>query len=291
MQDQSSETIAKLLVDHVICHHGVPNQLLSDRGTNLLCDLILDVCQLTGMRKINTTCYHPQTDGLIENFNKTLRAMLAKHAKQFGMDWYKYFHHLLFAYRTKPHDSMGESSFYLLYGQDACIPTETAINASPSLHMLADYRTELVTELTEAWNSACTCITKAQKKQKVQYNKYAKPPSYMISDRMVYIPHEISSKDQKLSLPYHGPYRITDIRGNCVSVKPVDKPNKEPILVNMDRITPCPMEVPDCSWLGYGQTTTTSKRRQHKHTPTAITPATSADFITMLQELKELYTM
>ena len=47
MQDHSSETIAKLLVDHVICH-GVPNQLLSDQGMNLLSDLILH--QLTGMK-------------------------------------------------------------------------------------------------------------------------------------------------------------------------------------------------------------------------------------------------
>ena len=91
----------------------------------------------------------------------------------------------------------GESPFYLLYSRDACIPTETAINA---LHMLdaADYRTELVTGLTEAWNSARICITKAQKKQQVQYDKCAKPPSYRISDRvMVYMPHEMSSKDQK----------------------------------------------------------------------------------------------
>ena len=90
MQDQSSEIIARLFVYNVICRHGVPNQLLSDRGTNLLSDLILDICQLTGMKKINTTYYHPQTDGLMENFNKTLRSMIAKHAKQFGMDWDKY---------------------------------------------------------------------------------------------------------------------------------------------------------------------------------------------------------
>ena len=72
MQDQSSETIARLFVDNVICCHGVLNQLLSDRGTNLFSDLILDICQLTGMKKLNTTCCHPQTDGLVENFNKTL---------------------------------------------------------------------------------------------------------------------------------------------------------------------------------------------------------------------------
>ena len=86
--------------------------------------------------------------------------MIAKHAKQFGMDWDKYLHHLLFAYRTKPHESTGESSFYLLYGRDAQIPTATAVHASLTLHMLdiADYRTELVTSLSMAWNSPRTCI-------------------------------------------------------------------------------------------------------------------------------------
>ena len=98
LPDQTSETIARVLVDRVICRHGVPRELLSDRGANLLSAVILDVCQLTGMAKINTTAYHPQTDGLVENFNRTLRAMLAKHSKEFGPEWDIYLQHLLFAY-------------------------------------------------------------------------------------------------------------------------------------------------------------------------------------------------
>jgi len=84
--DQTSETIARLLVERVICQHGAPKELLSDRGPNLLSSLILDICNLMGMKKTNTTAYHPQTDGLVENFNSTLRAMIAKHAKTFGRD-------------------------------------------------------------------------------------------------------------------------------------------------------------------------------------------------------------
>ena len=160
MQDQSSETIARLFIDNVICRHGVSNQLLSDRGANLLSDLILDICQLTGMKKINTTCYHPQTDELVENFNKTVRAMIAKHAKQFGMYWEKYLHLLLFAYRTKPHDSTDESPFYLLYGCDARMPTEAVLYASPTLHMLdaADYRTELCSNWPMCSVGLCTYL-------------------------------------------------------------------------------------------------------------------------------------
>ena len=45
MADQTSETIAALLFDEIICHHGVPGTLLSDRGTNLLSNLMKDVCE------------------------------------------------------------------------------------------------------------------------------------------------------------------------------------------------------------------------------------------------------
>ena len=69
LSEQTSEIIARVLVDMVICRHGVPQQLLSDRGANLLSVVMREVCEVTGMEKVNTTAYHPQTDGLVENFN------------------------------------------------------------------------------------------------------------------------------------------------------------------------------------------------------------------------------
>ena len=276
MSNQSSETIAKLLIDHVICCRGVPNQLHSDRGTNLLSDLIMDICHLTGMKKINTTAYHPQTDGLVENFNRTLRAMLAKHSKQFGMDWDKHLQHLLFAYRTKPHDSTDESPFYLLYGRDARLPTESTLQSSLPLHMLdvGDYHTELVIGLSTAWEMARKSIEKAQSKQKFQYDKKAKVTSYKISDRvMVYMPHEATGKDRKLALPYHGPYRIIDIRTNCLLLRPVDKPDEQLVLVNMDRVSPCPQGVSDQSWR---RPFTHQKCHRDIYFPTTMIPAQPA---------------
>ena len=70
--DQRADTIAKLFVEHVVCRHGMPEELLSDRGANFLSDLIKNVCDILGVKKINTSGYHPQTDGLVEKFNSTL---------------------------------------------------------------------------------------------------------------------------------------------------------------------------------------------------------------------------
>ena len=118
--NQTLETIVRQLVDHVICWHGVPEMLAnSDRGANLLSALMKEVCEVMGIRRLNTTDYHPQVDGLVENFNHTLQAMITKSVDVFGTDWDKYLPYLLFTYRTKPHDSTGESPFYLLYGRNA----------------------------------------------------------------------------------------------------------------------------------------------------------------------------
>ena len=72
--------IARLLADEIVPMFGVPESLLSDHGTNLLAHVMLDTCRLLGITKLNTTAYHPQCDGMVERLNRTLKAMLRKHA-------------------------------------------------------------------------------------------------------------------------------------------------------------------------------------------------------------------
>ena len=143
--DQTSVTIVQLLVEHVISCHGVPSELLSDRGTAFLSRLMLDVYKLMGIRKSNTTAYHPQTDGLVERFHCTLTDMLTKSAQQGGKDWDLRLPYVLFAYPSSPHTSTGESPFYLLYGRDTYLTSDSVLNAPKDRRMmnLNDYKAEL----------------------------------------------------------------------------------------------------------------------------------------------------
>ena len=50
-------------------------------------ELVLEVCKLLNIKKVNTSGYHPQTDGLVERFNCTLSHMIAKCAQKTGSDW------------------------------------------------------------------------------------------------------------------------------------------------------------------------------------------------------------
>ena len=93
--NQSAYTIAKLLVEKIVSRHGVPSQQLSDCGGAFLSKLLKEIRALLGFHKVNTSAYHPQTDGLVEIFNRTLIDTLAKTAQLNGKNWDEsYFLHI-----------------------------------------------------------------------------------------------------------------------------------------------------------------------------------------------------
>ena len=67
---------------------------------------------------------------------------------------------------------------------------------------------------------------------------------------MVYMPYQRTGKNRKLSRPYFGPYRVMEVHPNAVTVWPVDCPKEKCIRVNLNRVTLCPVELPNVSWLG-----------------------------------------
>ena len=154
--DQSSATVAKLLVEEVVSRHGVPSEILSDRGRTFLSGLMKEVELLLGFHKVNTTAYHPQTDGLVERYNRTLIAMLAKTVQKGGPDWDDRLPYVLFAYRASQQSSTLESPFYLVYGRDPRLPTPAVLNPKRSCMAvdLKEYGLDLYAKMTEAWEMA-----------------------------------------------------------------------------------------------------------------------------------------
>ena len=262
--DQTAETIAKLLVEKIVCVHGVPEQLLSDRGANFLSDLVLEVCSLLGIEKLNTSGYHPQTDGLVEKFNSTLISMISKSSTR-SDDWDERLPFLLFAYRVSAQESTKESPFYLLFGRNPRLPTESTLTQPRSVYTidLDDYKTALISNLGSAWEAAKTSIQSAQNKQKLYYDQKSKQTSFNVGDRvLVYMPNEVKGKDWKLKRPFHGPYCIISLTDCNAEVQLLDG-KEESIFVSLDRVRPCPSELSnDVCWTGHNKK---HSKRQKSH--------------------------
>uniref|UniRef100_A0A8C6KQE2 Gypsy retrotransposon integrase-like protein 1 n=1 Tax=Nothobranchius furzeri TaxID=105023 RepID=A0A8C6KQE2_NOTFU len=77
LKSVKAKTVAFCLVQF-FARVGFPKEILTDQGTNFMSKLLKDVYKLIGISRLRTTPYHPQTDGLTERFNQTLKNMLRK---------------------------------------------------------------------------------------------------------------------------------------------------------------------------------------------------------------------
>ena len=162
--DQKATCLAHLLAE-VVPLFGVLESLLSDQGTNILSHLMLDLCKSPGIKKLNTTAYHPECDGMVERFNHTLKSSLPKHAATVGNQWDKYLYGVLYAYRNIPHELTGEKPSYLLYVMNCRTPFEAAILPPPltSWSDIDDYRKEVILSL---FTTRANAVKKAQQQYK-----------------------------------------------------------------------------------------------------------------------------
>ncbi|XP_063813504.1 uncharacterized protein LOC135052435, partial [Pseudophryne corroboree] len=112
----TAEKVADALLG-IFSRVGFPSEVLTDQGTQFMSDLVQCLWAKCGVRQLRTAPYHPQTNGLCERFNGTLKQMLRAFVTSEGGDWERYLPHLLFAYREVPQESTGFSPFELLYGR------------------------------------------------------------------------------------------------------------------------------------------------------------------------------
>ena len=86
-----------------------------------------ELCLLCGAHKTRTTPYHPESDGLVERFNRTLLMMLAMFASENKDDWDDLLPAVMMAYRSSVHESTGFSPYRLMFGEECTLPMDIGL--------------------------------------------------------------------------------------------------------------------------------------------------------------------
>ena len=109
---------AQLFADHVYKRFGLPQVIISDRGTQFASKLFQDVCQILGIKHKMSTAYHPQTDGETERENQNLEAYLRIFCANEPTAWSRYLATAEFARNIRTHSVTKKSPFFVMMGYE-----------------------------------------------------------------------------------------------------------------------------------------------------------------------------
>ena len=83
----NSAKLAKIYMTRIVCLHGVPRTIVSDRGTQFTSEFWNQLHKTLGTRLEFSTAFHPQIDGQSERVNQILEDMLRACALDYRSSW------------------------------------------------------------------------------------------------------------------------------------------------------------------------------------------------------------
>ena len=215
LKNIDTETVAEALVD-IFSRLGVPEEILSDLGTQFVSECMKEVTRLLSIKQLTTTPYHPMCNGLTEKFNGTMKSMLKIFCSEQPRQWHRYINPLLFAYREVPQESTGFSPFELLYGRAVRGPMFilkelwTKELEEPEVKNSYQDVFELREKLEDTLKLAHTELQKAQHKGKHYYDRKAKVRRFTKGDKVLIL---LPTDHNKLLMQWKGPFEVSAVVG------------------------------------------------------------------------------
>ena len=192
LRDMQADTVASAFYTNWICHYGTPLSITTDQGMQFESALFTALARLIGANKLRTTPYHPQSNGLLERWHRTLKTALMCNPH---IPWTQLLPTVLLGLRTAYKEDLGASSAELLYGTTLRVPGDFFVTTDAP----ADPRT-LVEKLRSHFRLLKPVPTAHHTKQRYFVFKDLATCTHVFRRACPIKP--------PLTPPYSGPYRI-----------------------------------------------------------------------------------
>ena len=124
----NAATVIEFMHSRIIAQHGTPRELLTDHGSHFASQVVAGLCRKYKIRRLMSTPYTPQSNGIVERFMGYLKNALVTLIDNSPTRWDLFLPAILFAYRTTPHPETAETPFFLNKGYDPRLPEFLAID-------------------------------------------------------------------------------------------------------------------------------------------------------------------
>ena len=186
-RNKSAKTVAEKLYNDYILRFGFPAKIHHDQGGEFENRLLGRLEQLCGVNHCRTTPYHPQGNGQVERFNRTLLDMLRTLPENEKSRWKDRVDKVVHAYNCTRSDTTGFSSFFLLFGRHPHLSIDLIFQStmSPTKQDNPQYVKKWRTAMQEAYQLAAKKINERAAKTKKTDNHFVRSSILQPGDRVL----------------------------------------------------------------------------------------------------------
>lgn len=208
--NQEAKTVAEVFLKNWVSRFGVPLELHSDQGRNFESEVFKELCEVLGIKKTRTTPLHPQSDGMVERFNRTLEEHLRKVVSDNQKDWDKHIDLFLMAYRSSVHDTTSQTPASILFGTELRLPADMKFGISSKESRRTQSYAQDIRRRIEAIHQNTRMQSQLKSdKMKARYDYAANCEGFEEGELvMLYNPKRRKGLSPKLQTCWEGPYKV-----------------------------------------------------------------------------------
>ena len=166
--------VARLFVDNVWKHHGMPRSIVSDRDVRFTSAFWEEFYRLTGIQRDMTTAYTPQSNGGAERANATMETILRAYTEPRGLDWDLHLAAAEYAMNDSVNASTRQTPFVLNHGESPACTLDYFLEAKVEQATNPAGR-KFVAQWKANLESARKEVLSAQERMKTRYDGMHRP--------------------------------------------------------------------------------------------------------------------
>lgn len=211
--NQTAEVCASIILNDVIARWGAPLTIHTNQGAAFESRMFGKLCQMLSVKKTRSRARHPQGNGQVERFNRTLLRMVRAYLVDQQDDWDMYLGCLAGAYRATPHRSTAMTPNMLALGREVRLPQDmvfpTTSGLSEDMPSPGSYVDKLQERMHLAHRIAREHLQKVMRYSKGIYDLNVQQFNYKAGDA-VWCLHETKKVgvNPKLERAFDGPFLI-----------------------------------------------------------------------------------
>jgi len=216
MFTQTAEEVALNFMRHVVLQYGIPSSIVTDQGTQFMGDIFKRLCKLLKIHKLNTSVYHPESNGSLERTHKTMLEYLRCFCDPKTADWDKLLQFACFVYNTTPRTMTKYMSYEVLFRRKANIPGQLQQTPTP-VYNYDDIVYDVKRKLQECHEIARTNLKQTEQHRVAQQLSKVNVPKLVAGDKVLLKNEKVG----KLDSIWLGPFDVmgVDPSGSNVTVR------------------------------------------------------------------------